>query len=114
VQVHTVGIFNPPRNRKAIQMDEERTGLALLEDLSRATGGLHFNVNGTADIARVADRIGEALHNVYVIGYRPPAGVEGYRKVQVKATVPNVHLTARPGYYAARSDAVRERGILRP
>ena len=84
-----------------------------LDDLSRATGGLHFRINGSSDIPRVADRIGEALHNLYVLGYYPSAGGEGFRKIQVKATVPNVRLAARPGYYAARSSSGDSR-LLRP
>jgi Ca-activated chloride channel family protein len=116
VQIYTVGIFEPPRNAKAIEMDQERNGLVLLEDLSRTTGGLHFRINGTSDIPRVAERIGIALHNLYLIGYYPPDGGEGFRKIQVKATVPNVHLAARPGYYAAHSGNTpgRDARVLRP
>jgi Ca-activated chloride channel family protein len=116
VQIYTVGIFNPPANAKAIQMDQERNGLALLDELSRATGGLHFRINGTTDIPAVADRIGDALHNLYVIGYYPPDNGERFRKIQVKATVPNVRLSARPGYYAARTELVpaRDMRVLRP
>jgi Ca-activated chloride channel homolog len=117
VQIYTVALFDPPRNAKAIEMSAERAGIALLEDLSRVTGGLHFAINGTSDIPRVANRIGDALRSLYVIGFRPASGgPEGYRKIEVKATVPNVRLAARPGYYAAPSAATvpRERRVLRP
>jgi Ca-activated chloride channel homolog len=117
VQIYTVALFDPPRNAKAIEMSAERAGIALLEELSRATGGLHFAITGTSDIPRVADRIGDALRSLYVIGYRPLSGrPEGYRKIEVKATVPNVRLSARPGYYAAPSASTvpRERRVLRP
>jgi Ca-activated chloride channel family protein len=115
VQIYTVGIFEPPRNAKPIEMDQERNGLVLLDDLSRATGGLHFRINGTSEIPRIAERIGMALHNLYLIGYYPPDSGERFRKIQVKATVPNVHLSARPGYYAAHSRSVpRDARVLRP
>jgi Ca-activated chloride channel family protein len=116
VQIYTVGIFNPPPNAKAIQMGQERDGLALLEDLSRVTGGLHFGINGTSDIPAVADRIGDVLHTLYVIGYHPPDNGERFRKIRVKATVPNVRLAARPGYYAAHTEPLPARGagIFRP
>src|SRR5207253_2130208 len=84
VQIYTVGIYDPPRDRKGIELDQERGGLALLEQLSRATGGLHFSINGTSDIARVAEKIGTALHSLYVIGYYPPDSGERWRKIQVK------------------------------
>lgn len=115
VQIYTVGIFQPARNKKAIEMGPEREGLAVLEELSRDTGGLHFSITGTSEIPRVAERIGTALHNVYVIGYRPPAHREGYRRIQVKATPAHVRVHSRPGYYAAPSaPAGRETRILRP
>ncbi|HEX9372089.1 MAG TPA: VWA domain-containing protein [Roseiflexaceae bacterium] len=116
VQIYTVAIFEPARDLKPIQMDQERAGVALLEDLSRVTGGLHFALTGAADIPPVAARIGTALHNVYVIGYRPPGGIEGYRRIQVKATVKNLRLAARPGYYAASAGLPppREERVLRP
>jgi Ca-activated chloride channel family protein len=116
VQVYTVGVYDPPRHAKAIQLSAERSGLALLGDLSRATGGLHFAITGTSAIPRVSERIGEAMRSQYVIGFQPATGAEGYRRIQVKSTERNLRLFTRPGYYAAPSAATVPRGerVLRP
>jgi Ca-activated chloride channel family protein len=116
VQIYTIALFEPPRNAKAIEMSAERAGVALLDQLARTTGGLHFAITGTGDIPRIAERIGDALRSLYLIGFRAPAGGEGYRKIQVKATVPNVRLSTRPGYYAAPSTPATRGGprVLRP
>ena len=116
VQIYSIALFDPSGPRKAIELAQERKGVALLEDLSRVSGGLHFSINATADIPPVAEKIGTALHNVYVIGYHPRGGMEGFRKIQVKATIPNVRLATRPGYYAAPSGSLppREERLMRP
>lgn len=116
VQIYSIALFDASGTRKPVELVQERNGVALLEDLSRATGGLHFHINGTSDIPQVAEKIGTALHNLYVIGYYPPGGAEGFRKIHVKATVPNVRLAARPGYYAATTSALppRQERVMRP
>jgi Ca-activated chloride channel family protein len=52
-------------------------------------------------ISKVADKIGVALRNQYVLGYRPreTASTGKWRKIQVKANIPGIHLYARSGYY---------------
>jgi Ca-activated chloride channel family protein len=102
VQIYTISLNDVPRHKKPIEMQEERRGLWLLDDLATKTGGLNFTIVEMDQAAKVAGKIGTALRNQYVLGYRPPEnGQTGkWRKIQVKANVPGVHLYSRTGYYA--------------
>jgi Ca-activated chloride channel family protein len=102
VQIYTISVNDAPRYKKPIEMQEERRGLWLLDDLATKTGGLNFTIVDMEQAPKVAAKIGAALRNQYVLGYYPaengPAGK--WRKIQVKANVPGVHLYSRTGYYA--------------
>jgi VWFA-related protein len=80
----------------------DREGPGLLEELAGKTGGLHFLAHNDAEAKDAAAKVGRALREEYVIGYRPPAyGVAGkWHRVHVKSTVPKVNVYARNGYYA--------------
>ena len=74
----------------------------MVEKLSEKTGGLHFRVSNGAQARDAVIKAGRALRNEYVIGYRPPdsATAGKWRRVRVKANVPEVHVYARNGYYS--------------
>lgn len=87
--------------KKAIELTEERNGLAFLEHLAQRTGGLSTTLGAWENPAPVATQIGTAIRNQYVIGYRPAEGAAGkFRAVQVKVSLPQVFVSTRTGYYA--------------
>ncbi len=101
VQVYTIGVHDPPRDRKPIELRDEQNGVHLMESIADVTGGLHFRVRGLADAREAAGRIGRVIHHQYLLGYRPvKPGPEGWRTIRVKVEAPSVHLYARSRYYS--------------
>ena len=100
VQIYGIGIHDNPHAR------EEADGSRLLEELSQATGGLHFVVGDAgAELRDTAAKIGAALHDQYLLGYAPPVGPDGkWRTIQVRVVSPRhwprLQPYARRGYYA--------------
>jgi len=76
----------------------------LLENLSSATGGLHFEAWNLKDLPSQAAKIGMALHDRYVHGYRPSSRIADgkWRKIQVRldllAGSPPLRVYARQTY----------------
>ena len=101
VQVYAIGIHDNPRSH------EEQNGTFLLEDLSSLTGGLHFELRDMNELSDTVAKIGVALHNQYVIGYRPrgdgPPGKWRRIRVELKGPrdLPPLRVYARSGYYTA-------------
>jgi VWFA-related protein len=84
------------------QQAAERQGPLTLEELAEKTGGLHFHVRDANEGADAAEKIGRALRNEYVIGYRAPRSDSSgkWHRVRVKSNVPKIHVYARSGYYS--------------
>lgn len=102
VQIYTVAIDRIPRYKKAVEVLEERRGLAMLQDLSERTGGLHFTVMNLAEINDAAVKLSRAIRNQYVIGYQPQSNQRygKWRRIHVKVNLPNANVYARNGYYS--------------
>src|SRR5580698_8122558 len=66
VEIYSIGIFDP-----YAATPEERTGPALLNDLSEETGGRLYRVDDIAEMGDIAEKISTELRNQYVIGYTP-------------------------------------------
>jgi Ca-activated chloride channel family protein len=100
VQIYAVSIYNPPVNRKPIELQEERRGVQLLEDLALKTGGLHLVIRTDKDVRQAASTIGQALRNQYLIGYVPhnPTHDGKWHAIQVKLNLPAAMVATRPGY----------------
>jgi Ca-activated chloride channel family protein len=95
--------FRPSLIRKPIDRGPERQGPEMLEKLSDRTGGLHFRVRNQAEANEAVIKAGQALRNVYLIGYYQPldSGTVGkWHRVQVKLDRGQVQVYARTGYYA--------------
>jgi Ca-activated chloride channel family protein len=94
--------FRPSMAAKPWDQARERQGPNLLEELSNKTGGLYFHVRSDSAAKEAAIKVGEALRNEYVIGYRPSdSGLSGkWHRVRVKSSVPKVNVYARDGYYS--------------
>ncbi|MGD0890404.1 MAG: VWA domain-containing protein [Terracidiphilus sp.] len=101
VEIYSIGIFDP-----YAATPEERTGPALLDELSEETGGRLFRVDDIAEMGDIAEKISTELRNQYMIGYRPKdlARDGKWRKVKVKVNpppgLPPLTVHARTGYYA--------------
>ena len=69
---------------------EEVRGPRVLEELATMTGGQHHMVNKIAELPDLALRMSLALHDRYLVGYRPtPPGVSGtVRKIDVQLVLP--------------------------
>ncbi|HEX4286685.1 MAG TPA: VWA domain-containing protein [Terracidiphilus sp.] len=101
VEIYSIGIFDP-----YAATPEERTGPALLNELSEETGGRLYRVDDIAEMGDIAEKISTELRNQYVIGYAPKdMNRDGkWRKVKVKLNpppgLPQLTVHARTGYYA--------------
>jgi len=101
VEIYSIGIFDP-----YAATPEERTGPALLNELSEDTGGRLYRVDDIAEMGDIAEKISTELRNQYVIGYTPKVmSRDGkWRKVKVKVNpppgLPPLTVYARTGYYA--------------
>ncbi len=101
VQIYSLVVYDPSRNKKPIELSEEARGRMLLDDLSRATGGLCFEVSPERPTTDVISSLERALHDQYLLGYYPEQGVRtGWRRIRVKVDLPGARLYARNRYFA--------------
>ncbi len=102
LQIYTISVFDPPRNKKAVELQEERSGIAFLEELSHKTGGLHIVVRNRQDVGNAARQIGKAIRNQYILGYVPQGtpGESKWHPIQVRINLPHATAWSRSGYFA--------------
>jgi Ca-activated chloride channel family protein len=102
MQIYSVSVYDPPRNKKPIELQEERNGIFFLEDLARKTGGLQIVAHGSSDITQAAARIGRAMRDQYVIGYTPEnTDASGkWHAIKVNLKGGDAKAYARSGFYA--------------
>jgi len=102
VQIHTIGVAARSPGKKPVELVEESRGLALMTDLADHSGGLNFTVVNAEDIQPATTKIGQAIRDQYVVGYRPANKQDPgkWRSIQVKVTVPQLRAYARKGYYS--------------
>lgn len=101
VQIHTIGTATAEVNKKAIELTEARNGLSFLQHLAECTGGLGFTLAGYENPVPAASKIGHAIRDQYLIGYRSPANDSGtWRAVQVRVDQPELRVSTRNGYYS--------------
>ncbi len=101
VQVYSIAVNDRPRNRKPIELAEEARGRLLLEDLSRASGGLYFELSPERSAAEVIASVDRALHDQYLLGYYPDqAAGAGWRRIRVKVDFKGARLYSRNRYFA--------------
>ena len=82
-------------------------GPGILEAISAWTGGLWVRIPSGKKLSEAAAEAGAALHNEYVLGYRPQPDADGRRhsirvKVLPQLGLPPLRLSYRSGYYAPR------------
>jgi Ca-activated chloride channel family protein len=102
IQVYSVSVYDPPRNKKPIELQEERNGIFFLDELTRKTGGFAVTAYGSGDINQAAARIGRAMRDQYLIGY-VPENTEASGKwhaLQVRLKTSDGTAYARSGFYS--------------
>jgi Ca-activated chloride channel family protein len=98
VQIHAIGIHDHMAG------PDEARGPGILEDLARMTGGQHHMVENIDELPRMAAQMSLALHDRYLLGYKPtPLGESGmFRRIDVKVVQPSAkpqaYVYARHGY----------------
>jgi Ca-activated chloride channel homolog len=102
VQIYAVSLWAPPRNKKPIELAEERSGLFFLDELTRRTGGFHLMAYGSGDIVDAAGRIGRAMRDQYLIGYVPNRANDNgkWHTIKVNLKAGGATAYARPGFYS--------------
>jgi len=104
VQIYSIGILEPYGIRG--RTPEELSGPALLDEVAQETGGRLFEVDDLNELPDIANKIGAALRNQYVLGYMPAEVKHDgkYHRIQVKIDrpkgLPPLRATFRSGYYA--------------
>jgi Ca-activated chloride channel family protein len=102
VQIYSISVYDPPRNKKPIELQEERNGIFFLDELTRKTGGFGITAYGNTDVNQVAARIGRAMRDQYLIGYVPPnTDPSGkWHAIKVSLKKGNATAYARSGFYS--------------
>ena len=102
VQIYSVSVYDPPRNKKPIELQEERNGVFFLDELTRKTGGFHITAYGSGDIEQAASRIGGAMRDQYLIGYIPENINDNgkWHPIKVKLKTGNFTAYSRSGFYS--------------
>jgi Ca-activated chloride channel homolog len=102
VQIYSVSLYDPPRNKKPIELQEERNGIFFLEELTRKTGGFQMMAHDRGDINRTAAAVGRAMRDQYLIGFVPEnADAPGkWHSIKVNLKSGNAKAYARSGFYS--------------
>jgi Ca-activated chloride channel family protein len=102
VQIYSVSLYDPARNKKPIELQEERKGIFFLEDLTRSTGGLQIMAHDSGDINQAAAGIGRAMRDQYLIGYVPEnADASGkWHSIRVNLKADDAKAFARSEFYS--------------
>ena len=75
-------------------------GRAVLDQISKATGGRVFTVSGSETLKVIYAEIADELRQQYQIGYRPGESAKGtFHKIELKAKDKKLKVQARSGYY---------------
>jgi Ca-activated chloride channel family protein len=76
------------------------TSSPLLAQLAAVSGGRLFQARDRDAAREAADAMARELRHQYVLGYAPPAGTAGWRRLEVRVDRPQLRVRARQGYVA--------------
>ena len=102
VQIFSIGIFDA-----FASTPEEQYGPQLLSDVTTITGGQSFTISNPNDLPDVANKIGVALRNEYILAYQPTVKPHDgkWHKIKVKLHppkgLPPLHVSSKQGFYAS-------------
>ena len=104
VQVYAIGIIDWS-SYSQFQPSQGPSGSALLDEITKQTGGRLFQVSGLKQLPEIASKISAWLRHQYILAYVPNGQQKNrkYHRVQVKITrplgFPRLHAYWRLGYY---------------
>jgi VWFA-related protein len=101
VWIYSIGIYE----QSVMLPEQEGAGQHLLAGLAEDTGGREFALQDIRELPALAEKIGLELRNQYLLGFTPANQERDgkYHRVQVKLIQgKNLHVSARPGYFAPR------------
>jgi VWFA-related protein len=79
---------------------EMANGKKNLQELSKQTGGVYFEVTKNETLDQIYAKIEEELRSQYSLGYTPDATARsGYRKIQISVQKKGLTARGRDGYY---------------
>jgi VWFA-related protein len=78
-----------------------RDGKKVLVRMTNRTGGGYFELPDAEGLDKIYASIEEELRNQYSLGYSPPKGKPGYRKISVSVKRKGLTVQARDGYFSA-------------
>jgi VWFA-related protein len=71
----------------------------LLEVYSAGTGAVNYSPGSRGDLEEAIHRIGQDLHNQYVVSYRPSNTDIGFHRLEVRVSRRGTRVRTRSGYY---------------
>ena len=100
LQIYSISVFLPARNKKPVELREENEGIQFLGELTRKTGGIQAVVHDRGDTERAAQLMGDAIRHEYLIGYVPERRDKSgqWHSIQVKVDAGDVRVYARSGF----------------
>ncbi len=84
---------------------QEAEGARTLARYAALSGGDAFQASSWAGLRTAAFQIARELKHQYRLGYEPPAGPAGFRRVEVRATRKGVTVRTRRGYVPPTREA---------
>jgi Ca-activated chloride channel family protein len=78
-----------------------RTTSPLLAELAALSGGRVLQARDRRAAERAAMTVARELRHQYLLGYAPPPGPAGWRRIEVRVNRPGLRVRARQGYQAA-------------
>lgn len=104
VPIYAISVVSPVDDRESrlftgLERPAAATaGTEVLEKYARLSGGASFTVSDLLGLQRAAATILGELRHQYRLGYDPPRGPAGFRRVEVLSTRKGVLVKTRSGY----------------
>ena len=75
----------------------------LLSELAALSGGRVLQARDRKAAEAASSVVARELRHQYLLGYAPPAGAAGWRRIEVRVARPGLSVRARQGYFAPSS-----------
>jgi len=111
VPIYTLSVVSPlddpesPRYLGDRAKGREAEGAETLSRYATLSGGAAFRASSYAALRQAAFRIARELKFQYRLGYDPPAGPDGFRRIDVRTTRKGVTVRTRHGYVPSTREA---------